>query len=82
MVFSVKLHLGLIPYTLTLDPRPLSHIPCSLSPIDLGINKVWVLGGRVIVLKGRGGIVPKGIRGIVLKTGVRQYFIASMFSNT
>ena len=27
LVFSVKLHLGLIPWTLTLDPYPLSHIP-------------------------------------------------------
>ena len=41
MVFSVKLHLGLIPWPLTLDTWPLSLIPnpCSLSPSRVPYKK-------------------------------------------
>ena len=66
LVFSVKLHIGLIPYTLTLDPYPYPY-PLFLIPVDLGKSYVWVVGRCGIVLKGARDIVPKGRRGIVLK---------------
>ena len=44
LVLSVELHLGLIPYPLTIDPCPLFMAP------GLNIaNKVWVLNSKSLV---------------------------------
>ena len=53
LVFSVKLHLGLIPYPLTIDPCPLFIAVVTWSLILApGLNiasKVWVLNSKSLV---------------------------------